>query len=65
MPAADNWTARLAAAGLDADDPLAIGLRTLAAADSGKRFSYGLRVFLSGVQQHAPQATASTPDPAR
>ncbi|GAA3083231.1 TetR/AcrR family transcriptional regulator [Streptomyces olivoverticillatus] len=54
MPAGENWTARLEAAGLDSHDPLARGLKTLAAADPGRRFSYGLRVFLSGVQQHAP-----------
>ncbi|WP_063755393.1 TetR/AcrR family transcriptional regulator C-terminal domain-containing protein [Streptomyces sp. NRRL S-337] len=58
MPAGDNWTARLAAAGLDTHDPLATGLRTLAAADPGERFSYGLRVFLAGIQQHAPEDAA-------
>ncbi|MEU4116545.1 TetR/AcrR family transcriptional regulator C-terminal domain-containing protein [Kitasatospora sp. NPDC028055] len=56
MPTGDNWTARLAAAGLDTDDPLAMGLKTLAATNPSERFSNGLRVFLAGIQQHAPEA---------
>ncbi|MGE7436708.1 TetR/AcrR family transcriptional regulator C-terminal domain-containing protein [Kitasatospora sp. NPDC001175] len=59
MPTGDNWTARLAAAGLDTNDPLATGLKTLAATDPSERFSYGLRVFLAGVQQHAPEAAVA------
>ncbi|MFC5186013.1 TetR/AcrR family transcriptional regulator C-terminal domain-containing protein [Actinomadura harenae] len=59
LPADDDWTARLAASGLEADDPLAMGLKALAAGDPGERFSYGLRVFISGVRQHTPgNATA-------
>lgn len=54
MPADTNWTARLSAAGLDAADPLATGLKALASADPAERFTYGLRVFLAGVRQHAP-----------
>jgi TetR/AcrR family tetracycline transcriptional repressor len=59
MPPGDDWTARLAGAGLQADDPLAQGLKALASADPGERFAYGLRVFVAGVQQHAPKRAAS------
>lgn len=46
---ADDWAARLAAAKPESSAAVDQAMRSLATADPGERFDYGLRVFIDGV----------------